>query len=113
MWLTPRVLPPPTGKPYTNSPTICAISDAHVGSGSVHLVVTAGGQLWHASSAGPEQPFSAWELVSNQVQATSAPDCATTPDGTLHIVALEGAAAGVVKISGSTGAFTTQQLGGH
>ena len=112
MWLTPRVLPPPTGKPYTGSPTICARSDSHTESGTVHLAVTAAGQLWHASSAGPEQPFSAWELISNQVQVTSAPDCTTTSDGALHIVALD-SAAGVVKISGSTGAFTTQHLGGH
>jgi len=80
---------------------------------TVHLAATAGGQLWHASSAGGEAPFSAWELLDSQVQATSAPDCATTPDGSVHIVALEGAAAGVVKISGSSGAFTTQHLGGH
>jgi hypothetical protein len=105
--LTPRVLPPPTGKQYERSPTICTWTSNQ----TVHLAVTAGGQLWHASSAGGEAPFSDWELIS-QVQVTSAPDCATTSDGSLHIVALD-SAAGVVKISGSTGAFTTQPLGGH
>jgi len=111
MWLTPRELPPPPGTQYERSPTICTWS--YQQGGMVHLAATAGGQLWHASSASGEGPFSDWELISNQVQVTSAPDCATTSDGTLHVVALEGAAAGVVKISGSTGAFTTQHLGGH
>ncbi|HET7540014.1 MAG TPA: hypothetical protein VFK05_09080 [Polyangiaceae bacterium] len=113
-WLTPRLLPPPTGKQYAGSPTICTWNPGNDSSNkSVHLAVSAGGQLWHASSAGAESPFSAWEPTDAQVAATSAPDCAVTSDGSVHIVALEGASAGVVKISGSSGAFTTQHLGGH
>jgi len=112
-WLTPRLLPPPTGKQYQGSPTICTWSAGISGDKVVHLAATAGGQLWHAHSDGGEAPFSAWELTNAQVAATSAPDCATTPDGAVHIVALDGATAGVVKISGSSGAFTTQHLGGH
>jgi len=113
VWLTPRELAPPPGKQYDRSPTICTWNIGwEVGETTVHLAVIAGGQLWHAYSMGGEVPFSAWEPTDPQVQATSAPDCATTPDGSVHIVALD-SAAGVVKVSGSSGAFTTQRLGGH
>ncbi|HKO53357.1 MAG TPA: hypothetical protein VJV79_36865 [Polyangiaceae bacterium] len=111
VWLTPRVLPPPTGKQYERTPTICGYRSSDV-TLRVHLAATAGGQLWHAYSAGGEAPFSEWVLTGNQGGVTSAPDCATTSDGSVHIVALD-SAAGVVKVSGSSGAFTTQQLGGH
>jgi len=109
-WLTPQLLSPPPGKSYERSPTICTIGGSS--SQPVHLAVTAGGQLWHAYSASAVAPFSAWELIDPQVNATSAPDCATTSNGSVHIVALD-SSAGVVKISGSSGTFTTQRLGGH
>jgi hypothetical protein len=116
IWRPTREFAPPPDTEFEYSPTICKWRHPdypNTAELELHLAVTAGGRLWHAHSASYDDgPWSEWELVDEDLEVTSAPDCVSTPDGSIHIVALD-RDGGVVVVSGSSEDFTTEHLGGH
>jgi hypothetical protein len=109
-WNPPVLVPPPTGMSYTLTPGICAENPAVMGRRSLHIVAVAGGRLWHAVSTSAPPSFGAGEPIAPG--AASSPDCTVMRDSTTHVVALT-AAGTIIDVRGSTGSWTSTDLGGH
>lgn len=110
VWLEPVRFPPPLNAAYEHAPTICAWYEGTTTNvGQVHLVVTAGGELWHTSRSTDEASYPAWRRLAAD-GVTSAPDCAITADGALHVVALD-ATGGVILVHGAPTSLVVTDLG--
>ena len=107
-WFDPIVLPAPVSGGYSLTPTIC-VENNQMGGYVHHVVVVAAGNLWHAAADWSSNVFSTWERVSQQ-EIASSPDCASTSNGTVHIVAL-GPTGTVLDVSGKTGSWSVTDLG--
>ena len=106
-WSTPQYFGPPSGTTFQYSPSICQVHSM-IDASPVHLVAAAGDRLWHSyfTAAG----YTAWEKISD-IAVASAPDCAVSSHGDLLGVVALGKTGTILHVHGSSGAFTTVDLG--
>jgi hypothetical protein len=110
-WWPPELIPPPVGKTYSFSPTICTESNYTASTFTRHLAAVAGGKLWYSKAVDWMSSFSAWEQMGT-LDVASSPDCTVTTDGTVHVVALSTAAT-IIDVHGKSGSWTTTDLGAY
>ena len=71
-WWPPELIPPPVGKTYSFSPTICTESNYSASTFTRHLAAVAGGKLWYSKAVNWTSSFSAWEQISRDQRCVMA-----------------------------------------
>jgi hypothetical protein len=116
-WMPSTMVDPPSGTSYSYAPTLCQVPPNTGGDYTRHLGAIAGNKLYVArtdadwTSNTGAIGITAWATAGSLTPASS-PDCVVTSDGTVHIVVLtsNGTIARVSR-KGTTGSWTTQDLG--
>jgi hypothetical protein len=103
-----------TGLP-SMSPTVCA-RDGTIGGTTIHAAMVAGGTLRYARSGQYQHAYvtssfgwSGWEVMSGESVASS-PDCSVDSSDTVTVVARKSDGT-IVRVYGTTGSWTTENLG--